>query len=385
MKKFHHFLVMLLLTAGIITSCTKKDDDPDQGSTDNTLIGIISKPLTLTADKTWYIEGDVYVETEMIILPGTTIKCKPGSSISFGYSQYASLTAVGTLEKPIIFTSSALLPAKADWKGIFFYDSNSSSSSLTFVTVEYAGKSDYAAINVIRTSLNVNSCTIRKNAASAISLDYEQSKLNSFTLNNISDNEEHAIICYGDAASIVSIGNIITTKQGFGILVQASTITKNATWSYTSVPYIISGELYIQATGGAVLNITEGVKIAFTPGSSIYIGYSGFGTLNASGSLLNPIIFTSNAVNPSAGDWSGIKFYDDASNGCKIDYCNVSYAGKDSDGAIKLIRCGSKVTISNSSISNSENWGIYSDNQSSPILTNITYLNNNLGEYYQSE
>jgi len=77
----------------------------------------ITASTTWTADKTYIITGDRYVDNSSVltIQPGTVIKFATGASLNIGYTSNATLTAVGTSDKPIIFTSSALAPAAGAW------------------------------------------------------------------------------------------------------------------------------------------------------------------------------------------------------------------------------------------------------------------------------
>jgi len=97
-------------------------------------------------------------------------------------------------------------------------------------------------------------------------------------------------------------------------------ITSNATWTQTNSPYIATDTVTV--ANGVVLTIEPGVTIRFATETSLIC----YGTLNAVGTSIGTITFTSNQTTPVASDWNGIKLSDGGANGSKISYCNISYA-----------------------------------------------------------
>ena len=69
--------------------------------------------------------------------------------------------------------------------------------------------------------------------------------------------------------------------------------------------YILNGPVIMQA--GTTLTIPSGMTIKATPGgANIYIAISQGAKISASGTPTEPIILTSAAANPTAGDWGGL-------------------------------------------------------------------------------
>jgi len=376
--KTNYLLASLVLTASMfITSCEDKTKSDPIINTTNILSGTISTPTTLTADKVWTVDGDISIESDLIIMPGTTIKFKPGASMSIGYSNFASLVAVGLPDKPIIFTSAALIPSPGDWDGVYFYGSNSKTATkLAFVTIQYAGYYDSeGALNLIGTGISFISCTIQKNKYHGVVLD-EESEFTSCALNTIKENGTYAISCTGDQAMTLAPTNSILAVAGYGIHIDYTTITKKGTWNMFSAPYVIEADLSIESANTAELTIAPGTIVKFTSNSSLSVGYGTSGKLIANGTALLPITFTSNASSPSKGDWEGLFFYSNVANGTLLNNCVVSYVGSYYlDGAITFHDIQSKVAVSNTTVSNSIYAAILSDAGSAPVLTNITYVN----------
>ena len=69
--------------------------------------------------------------------------------------------------------------------------------------------------------------------------------------------------------------------------------------------YILNGALVMSQ--GTTLNIEPGTVIkALAAGSDIYVAISQGAKINAIGTVANPIVFTSDATVPKAGDWGGL-------------------------------------------------------------------------------
>jgi hypothetical protein len=80
----------------------------------------------------------------LAIEPGVTMRFKKGAVLMIEQFQGTSpasgaLVAVGTAQKPIVFTSAQPTPAAGDWLGIWFGELPDVSSKIEFASVEYAG------------------------------------------------------------------------------------------------------------------------------------------------------------------------------------------------------------------------------------------------------
>lgn len=138
-------------------------------------------------------------------------------------------------------------------------------------------------------------------------------------------------------------------------------ITQSVTWTADKV-YTITGD--VEVSNNSILTIQPGTVIKFAASASLTIGYSGNATLIAEGTAALPIVFTSNAIAPAAGAWEGLFFYDKTLSNTSLAYCNVQYAGSNSNyGAINLIGCD--IAINNSSVTNSASFGIATSYQNS--------------------
>lgn len=110
MKKYLSMLAFAAMSLAFI-ACNDDDDAKPEKPVDNTVVsGLIEENQTWTADKIYELSGRVIVTdgVTLTIEPGTIIKGQEGQGVSAAALMIArggKLNAVGTAEKPIIFTS----------------------------------------------------------------------------------------------------------------------------------------------------------------------------------------------------------------------------------------------------------------------------------------
>jgi hypothetical protein len=124
MKMKKHSLFILMLAALSFTACTKNDnlDEEEIVSGNNVVSGDITTNTTWTADKIYNLRGFVYVTNgaTLTIEPGTIIKGDKSSKSTLVITRGAKINAVGTADKPIVFTSGVTAGGRSsgDWGGI---------------------------------------------------------------------------------------------------------------------------------------------------------------------------------------------------------------------------------------------------------------------------
>jgi len=121
-------LVMLAVLAGSITTgCRKIEMDGDTKTTtppsqnENTILeGRITENRILKADYTYKLRGLVYVTNGAVLTiePGTKIVGETGQRGGLIITRNAKISADGTADKPIVFTSESSNPQRGDWAGI---------------------------------------------------------------------------------------------------------------------------------------------------------------------------------------------------------------------------------------------------------------------------
>ena len=156
--------------------------------TGNTFTGLDSSSYlyvnsgNVTKDATWtsaipiYINSNITVQgvdgadgiTTLTVGPGTVIKFNQSTYLNVGYTSGnpGSLTAQGTAEQQIIFTSNNPSPSPGNWQGIRFYNTtDDATSSLIYCIVEYAGSGSQGAVHVNQAKPVIHNSIISNNTA----------------------------------------------------------------------------------------------------------------------------------------------------------------------------------------------------------------------------
>jgi parallel beta-helix repeat protein len=133
-------------------------------------------------------------------------------------------------------------------------------------------------------------------------------------------------------------------------------ITADETW--IEGIHLIVGDVYVD---DCILTIQPGAIIRVNQGYGIYFGYNGGvsgTTLIANGTAAKPITITSSAATKAPGDWDFIGFYEGTSSATSMQYCTVEYGGGYSTSYGEIHLNGVHISITNSTIQFSEQYGI---------------------------
>ncbi len=246
----------------------------------------------LTHDETWagliQLQGDVTVPegVTLTITPGTTIRLPAITDIiQGGFDSTRSeliingaLSAEGTQQQPIVFTSGAASPKKGDWGGIRV----AGSLRLRYATIEYASLGILYTGNDPTDELLIDHCTIQHTSGNGVYVYGNSNSDVSATIENstITDNNTSGITCRMAGVSrtinatirgntIAQNGNLglgcyaessnNTTPQVRAVIAQ-NTITNNGNtgvycfakgWQYARIEASISGNtIDTHATAG---------------------------------------------------------------------------------------------------------------------------------------
>ncbi len=259
----------------------------------------------------------------LTLAPGTEVRVAPDGYLLVDDS--ATLTAVGTESDPILFTSAAASPAPGDWQCIRF-DNGSSASELQFVTLEYGGQACDAngagkeGTLVISAGIkNVSQVTITDSSTHAIEIEHNA---------NARNLQDITFARNGKASLLVSLSEVLTLGDGLvfedaGDEIEVDTtftLGKSGNWLAQPVPFRIVGGAEVNDKAEVIMN--AGLKLEMTGGSFVVFNSN----LLVEGSATDPVVFTSAAKSPSAGDWGCISF-ESVTGTPNIDHAVIEYAG----------------------------------------------------------
>ncbi len=345
----------------------------------------------ITTNTTW--SGTVNITQNMRVNPGVTLTIMPGTIVAFsanndlGITVDGTINAAGTAGSPIIFTSShdpvagGSGPGAGQWKCVQF-NSDSTGNVLDHVDIRYAGQDgSFPAAIIVRTNgLSLTNSTIESSARDGLRIQGSNPTVtgDSF-LNNLSP----AIGM--DLASQPTIsGSTLTNNNVNGVSLDGGTIYASMSWNNPSIVYQLTGNITVAT--GATLTIGAGqiIKASTNNNIGLYVN----GTLKASGTASQPVIFTSDHddsvggdtnndgsnSSPGPGQWNGIQF-NSGSSGNVLDHIDIRYGGQNGSFLGEIFVQSAGLSLTNSIIESSYRDGLRIQG-SNPTVTGDSFLNN---------
>ena len=386
--KLEKLLVLGCVALGMaLTGCAPADDG-DENTDCNPFVDLDCDPGTGGADKlqvsgtiatttTWTLSqcpvrvtGDLYIEgagNPVLTIPaGCEVRIDPGYGIYVSYSGGSGgLKAIGTADKPIVFTSSQPTKSAGDWDEIGIYG-NASDGDLRFenVFIEFGGGGSQGSVHVDDAKpVFVNAFITDSGADGMTFVDEGQFGAASSGV-SVTDNAGFGVsINAGVAASVPETGSSFARNAFGAVKVTGGTLSQSGTWADLgdTDAYIVTGDVYVEGAGTPVLTIGAGTTIKFNPSYGLYVSYSGgAGGLITQGTSSAPVLLTTSAPSPAAGSWDGIGIYANAADGSlRFEYTTIEYAGQTSQGGLYVD--DATIVMINSTVRQNNGVGIFFD------------------------
>lgn len=340
---FKNLLKTTFLATGLffISSCSTDDDLNDGGNLNQTDPPIVldcdffkeDRVLTKNPNAAvdYLITCVMPVRADIVIEPGVVIEFEQDAGIEIDDFNIpkASLSAIGTSDKPVIFRG--VKKEKGYWRGIMF-DSNSPSNKLIYTRVEYAGgkafnsNGDLGAVHVYASGRLVMENTSVSNSKSyGLNVVYTNANI---TLNNntFSSNNAPAVVNPGYLDALNNTNDYKGNESDFVYVnPYGQEITKPSTWHKINVPYQVISNAVKHIRVKDLLTIEPGVMIEFGQGTYINVHEDG-GGLKAVGTENDPIIFTGTSKVSKA--WKGIYINSKHAEN-EIAFAEIQYSGLD--------------------------------------------------------
>ncbi|MGE4178395.1 MAG: right-handed parallel beta-helix repeat-containing protein, partial [Limisphaerales bacterium] len=346
---------------------------------------------TLTGERIWaygelplWISSNLRVDTDakLTIAPGTVLKMADGA----WFASNGNLQAVGTAERPILFTSihddtvkgdsngngSQSSPIKGSWEAIYL-QAGSAESVLDHVTVRYPGQTapnnnDARTAVIIESNLSptLRNLVVEDAFQNGISVAAGSNP----TLDGIQIRRVNGFPLALANSANPSVRNLTATANGRNaIYIDGGIFSEDRAWDYGPLPIWLGGNLRVEAD--ARLTIAPGTIVKIANGAWIAIN----GNLQAVGTESQPIVFTGlnddgvggdtngdgSASVARPGDWESL-YFQTPTIGSVLDHVEIRYAGETSPGnndrLATISHSAGDLTIRNSRITQGAGKGI---------------------------
>ena len=377
----------------------------------------------------------------LTIDPGVTVSFNGGTALYVGYNFAGELHAGAVSPAATVTFTAAGSTTPGFWGGIKFWTNATNSSYIKNASVRYGGQTNtYGGIHVNTCSPTLQALTVQNNAYAGISVSGGAAPISGSTISanpwgitiygsstaslstsTVSNNTAGGIWVGSPAYPLVPTKPSLTTvtissNTGFAISVDAKvtfttatglTVTgntrnaiemrgyatggviadMNAQWKSLGFSYVVTGSnLYVERASSAaptpILTIDPGVTVAFSSGTTLFVGYNYAGELHAG--AVSPAAATTFTADGSTapGFWNGIKFWTNATSGSYIKNASIRYGGVNNvSGGIYVQACSptlDAVTVQNNAYAGISVWG------GAPQITGSTLSSNPWGVVIQN-
>jgi hypothetical protein len=169
-------------------------------------------------------------------------------------------------------------------------------------------------------------------------------------------------------------GNNVSAMLGHeGVWVLGDTVDISATWPTNDVPYVVQGDIEIRRSSPSesvpipILTIEPGTEVRFAENRRLRVGEGNDGMLDARGTSVAPITFTSiDTLSPVF--WRGIDF-NQGSDASVLDWVVISHGGRSDNTGNVNFRSGSSPKIGVVTFTHSEDYAAVIYSGSAPMFT----------------
>lgn len=350
------------------------------------------------------ISNLTYVLLQDVVVPqGRTLTIQKGvvlKGITHGHrlAIQGKLVANGTADSLIAITSikddtyggdtngdgTATSPVRADWGGIIFEATSDTNSLLNYCRLRF-GQTHVGTglITTVNASPTISNCVITDNVYGIYMSQLSNPKVSNTTITNSQYTPIAMSVCANPTLTNLTFINPAWTALGIigENLAFNGTINRRNVAGFNNITYFLLGHLTINA--GVNVTVEPGIVLKMNDGVQVIVN----GGFRAKGTVANgQIVFTGfrddnvgnpfdtnndgPATSPSRGNWGMVKFQatsDDAF--CLLDSCQVKFADAYGWGAVSFSDADGKLL--NSTITNSNHYGVRFDETSKPIVDNV--------------
>jgi len=171
----------------------------------------------ISQDTTWTLADSPFIVTkDLIVDPSVTLTIMPGVEVRFGgnfiLTVAGRLSAVGTLDKMIVFTSNKVQPQPGDWNTIKF--NSAMQSTVAYVIVKYA----INGITIENGTVEIRNSGISNNSQSGVYATGENHA--TITENTVQSNQNGILLEYSTSGVNINNNQVSSNTQN-GVYIHA--------------------------------------------------------------------------------------------------------------------------------------------------------------------
>ena len=344
---------VVLLAAG----CGPDDNDV----TNVVLSGVVEEDTTLSG--TNLIEGDLAIKAQLTVEECSTVEV--ADDVVIDVEDGGAIVANGTADCPVTFTSSKAGPAAGDWNRFDIWASSSNNNSFEHTIFEYGGGGDteWGMVWMEQgASASFSNVTFRDSDGRAAHFE-SGANIDGFSNISFENLGREALIVGPDEVGLLE--PVTVSGDVPPVEVRGGTVSTDQTWKQLGLPYLISGDMAINAA----LQIEPGTEVQVGP--ELVIDVEDSGTIQANGTSEAPVLFTSSKASPAAGDWARFDIWATSGNDNAFTYTTIEYGGSDPTYGAMWVEDGATVTLDN--VTFSENDGCDVDDNGTVDTTATDY------------
>ena len=295
----------------------------------------IGAPFTLLGDV--QISGKDGAQATLTVEPGATLKFDGNAGIGVGYYAEGGFKAVGTADKPIVFTSDEKEEPGA-WKGVIVHANGE--AEVEHAQLKHGGKKESDGVFKIANKgrATITNTLFESNKVGLV-MNGRDSKLETFDNNEFKTTPQAMVI---DGKDFGSIGANNKYADDAKIDVNGGRMKGDFTWE-TQQGATVELVKNLSVDEG-VLEIKAGFELHVNDGVTIDVGYYATGGLKLMGEADKPIKIV--GTRDDAGTWKSIVFHKGA-HGNELNHVLIRNAGgegglvfkRGSDGKVDTLTC----------------------------------------------
>jgi hypothetical protein len=328
----------------------------------------------------YHITANIGVNAQLMIEPGVLVHVDEDKGIWVNYD--GSLMAEGSAGSEVVMTSSNEA-GQLHWKGILVYSADAS-NKLEHTVIRYAGNSEFNhsgsnyahAVGVEEGRISLMNTTIEQSAA--YGFFHHSGEIGDFSQNHFEANADYSMrIQASQAGKIDNATTFANANNAVNIYESTLEESEETTWVALSADarYFVSGNINVQS----YLKIMAGALFDFAENTDMKVYSEGVLVADASGG--DQIVFTSKEAS-SQIYWQGLYINSNDSRNV-LNNVEVSFAGNSewsfsgSDYAAAIGIENGRISVMNTTVSNSKDFGIYFHSGSFIEFSNNSFIDNN--------